>query len=113
MTGSGTDGSHSAVFGLTPDGHKHDDTTHGATPVKPAHSQETTVGKAAEKNDTTSRAAASGEVSEQMHKAETDSGKKGLERKDPAPESSSAGTSGKPGAGLTGLQQGGGDIPAK
>ena len=45
LTGSGADGSHSAVFGLTPDGHKHDDTAHGATPVVPAHSKETTVGK--------------------------------------------------------------------
>lgn len=29
LTGTGVDGSHSAVFGLTPDGHKHDDTKHG------------------------------------------------------------------------------------
>lgn len=30
LTGTGVDGSHSAVFGLTPDGHRHKDTAHGS-----------------------------------------------------------------------------------
>lgn len=44
MTGQGEPGSHSALFGLTPDGKKHDDTKHMTTTSKPAHSTETAVG---------------------------------------------------------------------
>lgn len=113
MTGTGTDGSHSAVFGLTPDGHTHDDTTHGATPVKPAHSDETTVSSKKKSADAANdNARAGGGVNEQLDQAEAQPGKKGLERTDPTP--AGAGTdSGKPGAGGIGLQQGSGEIPAK
>ena len=40
MTGTGQPGSHSAFFGLTPDGSKDENTQAGTTPVKPAHSKE-------------------------------------------------------------------------
>lgn len=110
LTGSGTDGSHSAVFGLTPDGHKHTDTTHGSTPIKPAHSAKTTVSKEerGDANDDSSRAPTGQGVSEQLHK--DDRGPKGLERTDPAPVDHDASGDGKPGAGLTGLQQGSGQV---
>jgi len=106
LTGSGVDGSHSAVFGLTPDGHKHTDTHHGVTPVKPAHSSETAVSGKNEDRDTGSRAPAGEGVAEQMNQADT--GKKGLERTDPV--SSSGGSDGKPGAGFTGAEQGSGTV---
>lgn len=41
MTGTGQPGSHSAFFGLTPDGSKDENTQASTTPVKPAHSKET------------------------------------------------------------------------
>jgi hypothetical protein len=108
MVGQGTPGSHSAVFGLTPDGKRYDDSTHGATPIRPAHSDQTTLGRksvagasgADSGGDTVS--GGRGGVSDQIDAP--DSGKKGLERTDPAPISASN-SGGKPGAGLTGLGQ--------
>ncbi|KAH0843227.1 hypothetical protein AYO21_03520 [Fonsecaea monophora] len=111
LSGTAAPGSHSAVFGLTPDGKKVSDTSHGSSAPKPAHSTETAVGggkKEGGGSDTGSRATGSGEVGEQMHKVGADQGAKGLERTDPAPEP--AGSDGKPGAGLTGLQQGSGKV---
>ncbi|KIW31392.1 uncharacterized protein PV07_03044 [Cladophialophora immunda] len=110
LSGTAAPGSHSAVFGLTPDGKKVSDTSHGSSAPKPAHSSETAVGggKKEAGGDTSSRATASGEVGEQMHKAGADQGAKGLQRTDPAPEP--AGGDGKPGAGVTGLQQGSGKV---
>ncbi|KIW91391.1 uncharacterized protein Z519_08287 [Cladophialophora bantiana CBS 173.52] len=111
MTGTAVPGSHSAVFGLTPDGKKVGNTSPGSSAPKPAHSSKTAVGGGREEAgdlDTSSRTPASGEVSEQMHKAEADPGAKGLQRTDPAPEP--AGSDGKPGAGVTGMQQGSGKV---
>ncbi|OAP54302.1 hypothetical protein AYL99_11403 [Fonsecaea erecta] len=110
LSGNAAPGSHSAVFGLTPDGKKVSDTSHGSSAPKPAHSSETAVGggKKDADSDTSSRATGSGEVGEQMQKAGADQGEKGLQRTDPAPQP--AGSDGKPGAGLTGLQQGSGKV---
>lgn len=108
MVGSGVPGSHSAVFGLTPDGKKHDDSTHGTTPIRPAHSDETTLGRKSVVGGSGAGGAGGGAdsgretVSDQIDAPET--GKKGLERTDPAPISESN-SGGKPGAGLTGLGQ--------
>lgn len=108
MVGQGTPGSHSAVFGLTPDGKRYDDSSHGTTPIRPAHSDQTTLGRksvvgasgADSGGDTVS--GGRGGVSDQIDAP--DVGKKGLERTDPAPISASN-SGGKPGAGLTGLGQ--------
>ena len=109
LSGQGIPGSHSAVFGLTPDGKRHDDTSHSTTTVAPAHSEETTMGRksvaAASGVDKTSSteggvAGGAGGVSDQIDAP--DGTKKGLERKDPLP-SGLSGSSGKPGAGLTGV----------
>lgn len=106
LTGSGADGSHSAVFGLTPDGHKHEDTTHGTTPLKPAHGGKGKKDKD-DKNDDSSRApTGNSEVKEQMNAPDTEP--KGLERKEPAPTGASS--DGKPGAGLSGMEQGSGVV---
>jgi hypothetical protein len=40
LTGTAAPGSHSALFGLTPDGHKEQDVDYGSTKPKPAHSNE-------------------------------------------------------------------------
>lgn len=68
LTGSGVDGSHSAVFGLTPDGHKHDDTRHGAQISSKDESSkpDSGVGGAGDDNST-SRGVGTGKVAEQMH----------------------------------------------
>lgn len=109
LSGAGIPGSHSAVFGLTPDGKRHDDTSHSTTTVAPAHSEETTMGRksvaaaSGESRASTEGGAGAGSgggVSAQMDAPDT--GKKGLERKDPLP-SGLTGSSGKPGAGLTGV----------
>ena len=111
LTGTGTDGSHSAVFGLTPDGHKHDETDSTTTAPKPAHSKETSLSQGDSSNDTSSRAPAGEGVKDQMHKVEADSGDKGLERTDPAPGGSSgAASDGKPGAGVSGPSMGSGKV---
>jgi len=109
LTGQAAPGSHSAVFGLTPDGHSHTDTSHGVTPMHPAHSKETSVSKKheTENNDDSSRAPTGGAVKEQMDAPDT--GAKGLERKEPAPEGSGS-NDGKPGAGSLGLTQGAGTV---
>jgi len=109
LTGSGADGSHSAVFGLTPDGHKHEDTTHGTTPLKPAHGGKGKKDKddKNDKNDDSSRApTGNSEIKEQMNAPDTEP--KGLERKEPAPTGASS--DGKPGAGLSGMEQGSGVV---
>lgn len=64
LTGSGVDGSHSAVFGLTPDGHKFDDTTKATTTVPETHDQEK---KQESQGDVGSRDVGSGKVAEQLH----------------------------------------------
>lgn len=114
MTGQGTPGSHSAVFGLTPDGKKYDDSSSKTTAPAPAHSNETTLGRksvaagaagADSGRDTVS--GGHGGVSDQIDAP--DVGKKGLERTDPAP-TEEATSGGKPGAGLGGLSQGSGQV---
>lgn len=67
LTGSGVDGSHSAVFGLTPDGHKFDDTKSAVGKALGSNnkSDETTSSKADQ--DTGSRGVGTGKVAEQMH----------------------------------------------
>lgn len=82
MTGTGIDGSHSAVFGLTPDGHKFDDTKTAADNVASSASKDTSEsekrdsgigeerdnagGDAADQGET-SRGVGTGKVAEQMH----------------------------------------------
>ncbi|EXJ77702.1 hypothetical protein A1O3_09931 [Capronia epimyces CBS 606.96] len=109
LTGSAEPGSHSAVFGLTPDGKKYDKTSSKSTPLKPASSKQPALADKTESNDTSSRAPTGQGVHEQLHKPET--GAKGLERTDPTP--TSAGSEGKPGSGLDPVSRGSGSVPAK
>lgn len=111
LTGTGVPGSHSAVFGLTPDGKTHNETTNESGPVVPASElgkphKKDDKDKVNEKNDTSSRAPDSAGVAEQMHKHDTEP--KGLQRKEPMDIDSTDST--KPGAGSTGISQGTGDI---
>jgi hypothetical protein len=111
MTGQGEPGSHSAVFGLTPDGKKHDDTSHSSTITKPAHSKESAVGggtvpdKAEDSSNTSSSAVAGSGVADQMHDPRV--ADKGHDGK--AVESE-AGAGDKPGAGTGGPEQGSGNV---
>ena len=111
LTGTGAPGSHSAVFGLTPDGKKYDETTSDSGPVVPAselgkpHKKEKQEDKVNPTNDTSSRAPDSAGVAEQMNKVDNEP--KGLQRKEPMDLSTD---STKPGAGSTGITQGSGDI---
>ncbi|KAL2411163.1 hypothetical protein ABEF95_006989 [Exophiala dermatitidis] len=95
LTGTAEPGSHSAVFGLTPDGHKETKTSHKSTPPVPADQLGKGHHHKAERNDDSSRAPTGQGVSEQLHRPET--GPKGLERTDPAP--GAPGSDPKPGAG--------------
>ena len=109
LTGTGEPGSHSALFGLTPDGKKNTETSKGSGAPKAAHSKDTAVGGGKQVEETGSRASSgNAEVSEQMQKAEADPGQKGAQRTDPAPLPAGGDT--KPGAGATGLQQGSGKV---
>ncbi|EXJ59168.1 hypothetical protein A1O7_06600 [Cladophialophora yegresii CBS 114405] len=111
LSGTAAPGSHSALFGLTPDGKKNAEASKGSGAPQPAHSTDTAVGggKPAEEGDTSSRApTGNAQVSEQLQKTEASPGEKGGQRKDPVPLPAEDGT--KPGAGATGLQQGGGDL---
>ena len=68
LTGTGQDGSHSAVFGLTPDGHKHDDTSHARTTAPiPADNEGKTSKHDSTAHDDGSRGVGTGKVAEQMH----------------------------------------------
>ena len=64
MSGTGQPGSHSAVFGLTPDGSTDTNTKSSTTPVKPAHSNETSNTDPAQ--DDGSRGVSGSGVSEQV-----------------------------------------------
>lgn len=72
MTGTGAPGSHSAFFGLTPDGKRDENTQAGSTPVKPAHSKETSNTEGASgggsysNEDSGSRGATGSGVAEQV-----------------------------------------------
>ena len=74
LTGTGAPGSHSAVFGLTPDGKSNTDTSKSSGgAIKPAHGTEEASGGGKESSggDTGSRApAGGGELSEQRKKTE-------------------------------------------
>jgi len=88
LVGTGAPGSHSAVFGLTPDGKANTDTAKGSGPPKPAHSKETAIGggQQSSEGDTGSRApAGNSEVSEQLHKTGTDQETKGGQNPGQAP----------------------------
>ena len=112
MTGEGEPGSHSAVFGLTPDGKRHDDTSHGTTISKPAHGEETAVGGGTvpnneqESSNTSSKAATGGGgVAEQMHDPRVG------ERADGQGTGTGEASAGdKPGSGLDGPAQGTGKV---
>ena len=69
MTGDAAPGSHSAVFGLTPDGKTHDETSKGSTMSKPAHSKESAIGggKAVTGDTDASRGTSGAGVAEQMN----------------------------------------------
>ncbi|OCT52211.1 hypothetical protein CLCR_08988 [Cladophialophora carrionii] len=111
LSGTGAPGSHSALFGLTPDGKKNAEASKGSGAPQAAHSDKTAVGggKPAEGGDTSSRApTGNAQVSEQLQTSEAAPGQKGGQRTDPVPLPAEGDT--KPGAGATGLQQGGGDV---
>jgi hypothetical protein len=109
LTGTGEPGSHSALFGLTPDGKKNTEASKGSGAPKAAHSKDTAVGGGKQGEETGSRAPSGNkEVSEQMQKAEADPGQKGAQKTDPAPLPAAGDT--KPGAGATGLEQGSGKV---
>ena len=97
MTGDGAPGSHSAVFGLTPDGKTYNDTTKGSGVSKPVHSEETAIGGGtAAKDDTdASRATTGSGVADQMNDPRV--AEKGHEGR--AVEST-GGAGDKPGAGV-------------
>lgn len=81
LSGTGTQGSHSALFGLTPDGHKESAAEYGSSKPQPAHSGEdstaasgdgaTFTGKSRDgtssTEDTGSRAPAGSGVQEQLN----------------------------------------------
>jgi hypothetical protein len=110
LTGTGVDGSHSAVFGLTPDGHKHEETNSTTTAPKPAFSKEDAMGGRKSVAATGDGGLTGGGrdqgVAGQMNAP--DQGPKGLERTDPVPTAQDEGSSAKPGAGMTGMSQGSG-----
>ena len=106
MTGDGAPGSHSAVFGLTPDGKKHDETDSTTTAPKPAHSGQGAKGGGSvpdsteDSSNTGSGGVSGGGVSDQMHDpqvAEKGHGGSAVE--------STGGAGEKPGAG-TGTEAG-------
>jgi len=102
LVGTGAPGSHSAVFGLTPDGKTNTDTAKGSGAPKPAHSKETAIGggQQSSEGDTGSRAPTGNpEVSEQMHKKTTDPEMKGGQNPGQAPLSADGDL--KPGASQT------------
>jgi hypothetical protein len=79
LTGTAAPGSHSAFFGLTPDGHKEQDVDYGSTKPKPAHGNDdstiasgggaTFTGKSRDvtsSGDTGSRAPGGSRVQEQL-----------------------------------------------
>lgn len=113
MTGAGEPGSHSAVFGLTPDGKKHDETTGTTTAPKAAHTKESAVGGGSTPSDSESSTVSSsnqargGGVADQMNDpqvAEKGHGGRAVE--------SEAGAGDKAGSGLGGAPQGSGDVQA-
>lgn len=74
LTGTGIDGSHSAVFGLTPDGHKFNDTKSAADNIESSakdtsNKRDSGVGEENLTSDegTTSKGPGTGEVAEQMN----------------------------------------------
>lgn len=82
LTGTGTDGSHSAVFGLTPDGHKHNDTKSTADAIaasakNDSDKRDSGIGQDERRTDegdsssakqgTTSEGVGTGKVADQMH----------------------------------------------
>lgn len=99
MTGEGAPGSHSAVFGLTPDGQKHTETNSTTTAPRAAHSGESAVGGGKQADESASSgnpdatAGSSAGVADQINDP-------GVQTKGHggAPESS-AGPGEKPGAG--------------
>jgi hypothetical protein len=120
LTGTGVPGSHSALFGLTRDGHKENAAEYGSSKPKPAHSEEdstaasgdgaTFTGKSRDETtstgDTGSRAPEGSGVQEQLNDprvAEKGHGGHALSTEEEA---------GKPGGGssVTGPSQGTGQV---
>lgn len=73
-TGTGTDGSHSAVFGLTPDGHTFNDTSKHSGGSGPPEAESESTGENSKKHESAisgedigSRDVGSGKVAEQTH----------------------------------------------
>ena len=112
LTGTGQPGSHSAVFGLTPDGTVNTDTSSKTTKPVAAHSKDTAVGggKESTEGDAGSRAREGNpeELKNQMQESTRDAGQSGGGREDPAPLKGEEGAA--PGSGGIGLQQGGGNV---
>jgi hypothetical protein len=102
LTGTGAPGSHSALFGLTPDGHKETDVDHNSSKPRPADSGD----GATSSGDTGSRAPTGSGVHEQLDDPRV--GEKGHGDNDTTTDESA----GKPGAGssLSGPSQGTGKV---
>jgi hypothetical protein len=66
LTGTGAPGSHSALFGLTPDGHKETDADANSSKARPAHGGGGGGDDATSSGDTGSRAPAGSGVQEQL-----------------------------------------------
>ncbi|KAL8243824.1 hypothetical protein R6Q59_010082 [Mikania micrantha] len=99
--GEGVPGSHSAVFGLTPDGRQYDDTSHGTTALRPAHTKK--GGNVATGKDTGSRAPGGSGVAEQLDSPGV------LQKGHGGPDMTDSGSA-KPGAGAPGGEQGLGQV---
>lgn len=110
LKGEGVPGSHSAVFGLTPDGQKYDDTKHSSTSLKPAHSSK--LGESTS-SDAGSRAPTGQAISQQLNDPRVN--ERGVAGSGSNASSGLPSTtgSGKPGAGTsTGPSQGFGEVRA-
>lgn len=95
LTGSGADGSHSAVFGLTPDGHKFDDTKSAiGKSLGSSESKSSDKSSSKAEEDTGSRGVGTGKVAEQMNDPKV--AEKGHDG-----QASYGGDDNKPGAGVS------------
>jgi len=111
LTGTGAPGSHSAYFGLTPDGSKIKETSSKTTAPVAAHTKDSAMGGGKENPDTETGSRSTegnSEVADQMQKVDTDNANTAQQRNDPAPLKGEDDE--KPGAGGHGLTQGTGNV---
>ncbi|RMZ78296.1 hypothetical protein DV737_g3940, partial [Chaetothyriales sp. CBS 132003] len=117
LTGNAAPGSHSALFGLTPDGKVHTETFNST--AAPTHSTATTVGGGrqttsdGETGNTPSTAASGAGVAEQIHDPRVAQKAHGRDVDESTGASGGAGagsTAGSQGSGNVGAQEGGGSL---